>query len=480
MRWSKLRPWSVVMLAAATLAAACGSSSTEVSAGSSTPSQSPADAARDGVVADLAALPMEARVEVTASVRTEEGVWATSRPPESISEYIGDEDCRIGDETGKYPEEVICTIEYGELLLLDADQAEIVRAFPLPSVPAEFLEVGEDAVYCARNGEDMLRDSMVCRVDRSTLDAVVRIFPSDAGSTVVQPCFYAPDNWTVADENLDVAEVVVDSDGVWILSSTGRWTGLDPDTLEIIHRGLESPGAPSPTSTTSVPVPSTTAEPDEADAPETTTPPETAAPPETTAPPATTAPPDTNVLSLGSSGDTVTALQERLLELGYWLPAASGTFDNETLHAVRALQKVAGLTIDGAVGSATRTVLDDGIRPSPRSVSGRVIEIDLAHQVLLIVQDGVVEGIFDTSTGRPGFDTPPGEYTIHTEVDGWHDAGLGAVYRPKYFHEGLSIHAYPEVPSYPASHGCARVIYPAIDWLWDHGNVPVGTPVWVY
>jgi len=65
-------------------------------------------------------------------------------------------------------------------------------------------------------------------------------------------------------------------------------------------------------------------------------------------------------------------------------------------------------------------------------------------------------------------------------VNGWHDARLGSAYRPKYFHDELSIHTYPEVPSWPTSHSCSRLLIPAIYWIWDHGDVRVGTPVCVY
>ena len=79
------------------------------------------------------------------------------------------------------------------------------------------------------------------------------------------------------------------------------------------------------------------------------------------------------------------------------------------------------------------------------------------------------------------------EYTPEEQETGFRhrlvtlrDSGWGAVRRPKYFYQDLSIHALLNVPAQPASHGCARVYDKAIDWLWDQGNVPVGTPVWVY
>jgi N-acetylmuramoyl-L-alanine amidase len=173
------------------------------------------------------------------------------------------------------------------------------------------------------------------------------------------------------------------------------------------------------------------------------------------------------------------ALQERLVALGYWLGIPTGTFGDSTHHAVVALQKTANITPDGVVGPVTQSALDRGIRPDPQSGSGRVIEIDRTRQILLLVQSGSLEWVFDTSTGRSGFATPLGHFEIYAELDGYDPVGA---YRPKYFNRDgeLAIHGYTSVPPYPFSHGCARVTIKAMDWLWAQGDVPIGTPVWVY
>jgi hypothetical protein len=36
------------------------------------------------------------------------------------------------------------------------------------------------------------------------------------------------------------------------------------------------------------------------------------------------------------------------------------------------------------------------------------------------------------------------------------------------------------VPPYPASHGCARVSIPAMNWIWANDKLPLKTRVWVY
>jgi peptidoglycan hydrolase-like protein with peptidoglycan-binding domain len=185
----------------------------------------------------------------------------------------------------------------------------------------------------------------------------------------------------------------------------------------------------------------------------------------------------------GVEGDAVRALQQRLLDLGYWLAGgADGRFGSTTTQAVLAFQKVQGLVPDGIAGPATLAAIGDAARPEARSGpgTGRVVEIDLARQVLLVVVDGRVEWAFNTSTGAPGWETPPGRFVVEREIDGIREAPLGSLYRPKYFHQGIAVHGAPHIPAHPASHGCARLHDRAMDLLWATGALAVGTPVWVY
>lgn len=228
--------------------------------------------------------------------------------------------------------------------------------------------------------------------------------------------------------------------------------------------------SPPATTTTTAGTTTTTAATPTTAAPETTT--TTAAPP----PP----PPAPTTLAEGDRGPAVADLQRRLSELGYWVGTADGVFGDGTSHAVVALQKAAGIGRDGVVGPATRRALDAGIRPVTRSTSGRVVEIDLARQLLVVVDGGRLVAVFDTSTGSVPGTTPAGRWSVTREIDGLRQSELGLLYRPKYFYEGVAVHGYTSVPPYPASHGCVRVTYPAMDHIWAEGYMPIGTPVWVY
>ncbi|MEZ5406597.1 MAG: L,D-transpeptidase family protein [Acidimicrobiales bacterium] len=192
------------------------------------------------------------------------------------------------------------------------------------------------------------------------------------------------------------------------------------------------------------------------------------------------APAGSSVLKKGATGPEVAALQNQLMGLGYWLGEPDGVFDEDTRHAVIAFQKLSGLARDGVAGPATRSVLDAAARPGARSTAGHVIEVDLAHQVLLIVDEGTVTEVIDVSTGRRAGTTPAGTFAVERQIDGLRRAPLGRLYRPKYFHGGVAVHGFTSVPTKPASHGCVRVTYTAMDHLWGPGVMPLGTPVVVY
>jgi peptidoglycan hydrolase-like protein with peptidoglycan-binding domain len=225
----------------------------------------------------------------------------------------------------------------------------------------------------------------------------------------------------------------------------------------------------------------------------TTAPTTTTTAPTTTVPPTTTTlPPDPaadGTLRLGEEGDAVLALQQRLVELGYWMGEPDGNYGQLTRQAVMAFQKVEGLGRDGVAGPITQERLAAAGRPVPRGGGG--LEIDLARQVLFVVEGGRVTWAINTSTGNgeaytssSGAEaravTPPGQFSIQRQIDGLREAPLGTLYRPKYFNGGIAVHGSGSIPANPASHGCARVTNSAMDMLWASGVAEIGTPVWVY
>lgn len=142
------------------------------------PSQSPADALRDGVFPEVATVPIEDRAVSNRFVDTDEGTWSFTEPADRFG-GAGDADGCLGDRAGRYGVDYVCAGEYSEVVLVDADRGTLLRAYPFPGLPLTWMRVGPDAVYAGRWGDGGTPDSVVVRIDRSTLAAEVVLFPYD-------------------------------------------------------------------------------------------------------------------------------------------------------------------------------------------------------------------------------------------------------------------------------------------------------------
>jgi lipoprotein-anchoring transpeptidase ErfK/SrfK len=94
--------------------------------------------------------------------------------------------------------------------------------------------------------------------------------------------------------------------------------------------------------------------------------------------------------------------------------------------------------------------------------------------VLYVIRQGEIADIVHTSTGAGGA-THDGVFYVHRKIAGYSPNNL---YYPSYFDGQRAVHGWPEVPPYPASHGCSRVPYWTAIWL--HTIMPLGTQVRVY
>lgn len=149
-------------------------------------SQSPLDAARDGVIPELAEIGLATRLSSMISVEAEEGTWVVS--------YLSNlprEPCLLGDPERPFPA-AICTHEYAEILLMG--DGAIVRAYPSPAAPLSWLYVAEEAVYSGRIGDGALPNSTLVRIDRATLEATVWVIEHTEYSTPYPP------GWQIATE----------------------------------------------------------------------------------------------------------------------------------------------------------------------------------------------------------------------------------------------------------------------------------------
>ena len=181
-------------------------------------------------------------------------------------------------------------------------------------------------------------------------------------------------------------------------------------------------------------------------------------------------------LGVGSRGRMVRLLEKRLGDLQYHLTGKNdGYFDYRTSDAMIAFNKIKGRARVGSVSTSTWTALANARVPQPRHRRGTHIEIDQTRQILMTVRNGKVTNVVHTSTGASGTATYDGTHYIHRKVGGY---SPGRLYYPSYFDGLRAIHGWPEVPTYPASHGCARVPMWAAQHLYRIATM--GMKVYVY
>ena len=195
------------------------------------PSQTEQDARRDSVPPAVAALSFADRVDIIRREPDQEGIWAISRMPGPPGV--------LGDSSGRYGVDWIQRAEYGELLLLDASGTKILRALPLPGVPPQEFRIYDNSVYCSREGDGVLPDSMICRMDRTGSDHLVRVFSGD-GPDRSTPMERSGWQRQAAPVHGVFSEVVACPEGLCVSGSAGQ-VPFHPLTLAVPYDRATTP-----------------------------------------------------------------------------------------------------------------------------------------------------------------------------------------------------------------------------------------------
>lgn len=182
--------------------------------------------------------------------------------------------------------------------------------------------------------------------------------------------------------------------------------------------------------------------------------------------------------------------EQRLADLGFWAGPVDGVWDGTSRHALVAFQKMQRARPTGRLTRAEWNALSVAVPPRPRETPGPHVEVDIARQVLFLVDaKGKVGNILPISSGsgmtfhENGYPetqavTPCGRLEVYAKTSGWKTSPLGKMHNPMYIVGGIAIHGSEDVPPYPASHGCIRIPMFASQLL--PKLVPKGTPVYVY
>lgn len=98
-------------------------------------------------------------------------------------------------------------------------------------------------------------------------------------------------------------------------------------------------------------------------------------------------------------------------------------------------------------------------RVSGEAGNGVAVVVSIPAQLAYVYRDNVLIAVSTISTGKPGKDTPAGEYTI-LQKKPFHRSNLYSnapmPFMQRLTWDGIALHA-GHLPGYPASHGCIRL-----------------------
>ena len=102
----------------------------------------------------------------------------------------------------------------------------------------------------------------------------------------------------------------------------------------------------------------------------------------------------------GNTGSAVTAMQQRLIELGWLGGSADGDYGNNTVKAVKAFQNAAGLSVTGDADSNTLSILYSG--SAPAYTAPVVTDAPVVTEAPVVTDPPVDEGYTVLSNGSTG------------------------------------------------------------------------------
>ena len=156
----------------------------------------------------------------------------------------------------------------------------------------------------------------------------------------------------------------------------------------------------------------------------------------------------------GNRSSTVKLFNNLLARKGY-VNDRGKRFDAATGRAVLAYRKVNQMSWnEKATGKIFKKLADGrgGYRVKHPG-SGKHVELDISRQVMVLAKGDKVDEIYHVSTGASATPTPTGTWQFYRKEPGYNSLRM---YYSVYWNRGYATHGYHDVPTYPASHGCAR------------------------
>ncbi len=181
------------------------------------------------------------------------------------------------------------------------------------------------------------------------------------------------------------------------------------------------------------------------------------------------------------------AVESALARLRLPTGSANGSYDALTRRAVCAWRTVTGRKAHRGLPSASesRAIVATKRLPRPRSGMVSGVNVSVTCQAAFWVSGDRYRRVMAATTGKPGYRTRLGVWRIFRTHHVWRYSTIypeARMYKPMQFSGGQAIHGSSTdrlVKSYPASHGCVRMLHRDIDAL-QAGGVGNGTRVRVF
>jgi peptidoglycan hydrolase-like protein with peptidoglycan-binding domain len=209
--------------------------------------------------------------------------------------------------------------------------------------------------------------------------------------------------------------------------------------------------------------------------------------------------PGPTLLGPGEEDDDVRDLQARLKQIAWLFGDVSGSYDDETVEAVRGFQEKRRIPVTGEVDQRTLDRLyamtstpsheaKYNMKPKPGALhpecrTGRAMCVDKSRDNLRWVVDGEVVATVDVRFGSDELPTREGTFRVQRKsrdhVSSLYDTPMPFA---MFFSGGQAVHYSPDFAANGyngASHGCVNVRdHDTIAWLFD--EVQYGDKVVVY
>jgi L,D-transpeptidase catalytic domain len=175
-----------------------------------------------------------------------------------------------------------------------------------------------------------------------------------------------------------------------------------------------------------------------------------------------------------------------LAKLGLPVGIVDGEYDDKTFRATCAWRLISGeVAVFGKPLKRERASIVETTAFAKPQLLSVGLHVNLTCQTLTWIDRTKtddrrrVKAVFPVSSGMSNFETPQGRFEIYRQFDGWWESTIyqdAWMYRPKYFAPSVALHGSATdalVKTYPASHGCVRMLHRHTDRLWKN-DIGVG------